>query len=96
MPQHQRHALDLVQLNADLEVERFASYDDLNAAQEVQPVVCMRVTDGAPAVPSKRETCGKCLAQVWIAPETAAAGRRFANPLIVCMTCAIQMMHEEL
>jgi|SRR5262245_33647179 len=95
MSPRQRHALDLVQLNPDLEIERFVSYDELNAAQEVQPIVCLRVSDGPALVHSKRETCGKCLAQVWMAPETVAAMRRMANPLIVCTTCAVQMLREE-
>jgi len=95
MPHHQRQALDLVQLSPDLEVERFVSYDDVNAAQDRQPIVCIRVSDGPALVPSKRETCEKCLAQVWVAAETEVALRRFTNPLLVCLACALPMMREE-
>ena len=95
MPPYQRHALDLVQWSPDLQVERFVSYDDLNAAQDIQPIVCLRVSEGPARVPSKRETCEQCLAQVWMAPETVVAMRCFAHPLIVCTSCALQMMQEE-
>ena len=95
MSQRRRHALDLVQLSPDLSIERFVSYDDLNAAQAVQPIVCIRTEDGPALVRSKRDTCGKCLAHVWIAPETVKAMRRLAHPLIVCTTCALQMIREE-
>jgi hypothetical protein len=93
MPRRQ-HPQDLLVIGKDFRSTASVSYADFNAGTGPQPVVCHRVSDGPPAVPSRQATCDHCLARVWVAPSTEAAMRQMRAPTVRCLVCFVTQIKE--
>jgi hypothetical protein len=93
MRKHSREA-SLIQLGPNMTLEKLMSFDDYNAGEGPQPVVCLRCTDGPAAVPSVRDVCVKCLAAVWMSRGTEASMTHMRQPEIICMACLATALRE--
>jgi hypothetical protein len=90
-----RHPQDLFVLGKEFHPVARLSYTDFNAGTGPQPVVCQRISDGPPAVPSRTATCARCLARVWVAPSTEAAMRQMRAPTVICLACCEAQIEAE-
>src|SRR5438132_13774683 len=85
----------LIQFGKGMKPEKLVSYDDFNAGDGPQPVVCQRCADGPPAVPSVRDVCVRCLAAVWISRGTEESTTQMRQPELWCMQCLAAHLEAE-
>jgi len=95
MSRHRARKAVLLQLGPDLTPTRALKLESYNRGHGPQPVVCQRVADGPPAVPSKQGTCDTCLARVWLAPSTLTLLPQMRAPEIMCMHCCLDRLKQE-
>lgn len=88
-------ARGLIQLGKGMKPDKLVSYDEYNAGDGPQPVVCQRCADGPPVVASVRDVCVRCLAAVWLSRATEEAMAHMRQPEIRCMQCVAVELEQE-
>jgi len=86
MPRHRSRPLMLVTLNHHGRPQGQVPLTTLNASTGPQPVICARVSDGPPAVPSRQSVCDGCLARIWLSPATEVLIPQL-RASVVCWCC---------
>jgi hypothetical protein len=85
----------LFQVGRDRRRARTVPLAEFNQGTGPQGVVCQRVADGPPAVPSREGVCDGCLARVWLSPSTQDLVPHMRAPEIMCLQCWMERLKQE-
>jgi hypothetical protein len=95
MSRRRARPVHLVQIDAKLRVKGTVSLEAYNQGTERQVIVCMRVADGQPEVPSQQGSCDGCLARVWLAPSTMNLLPQLRAPEVICLQCCLERVRQQ-